>query len=197
MFTTNIPSITPEGKPWREFAETLNPKLRERPMSDSRLYCYSMSEASSGGPSHPPPPSSSSSPGAGAASRKTHSPSPLTDAQDHETDVEQALDLLERLLHPESIKRITPRQALYHPFLLESEGDDALFPHPFGEGVCGEWHFIDTVTEELRVRIWTEGGKTSVIPVMAGEGVAIGNEPCEFHQGEEFLGRWTSGRVIN
>jgi cell division control protein 7 len=166
-------------------------------MSDSRLYCYSMSEASSGGPSHPPPPSSSSSPGAGAASRETHSPSPLTDAQDHETDVEQALDLLERLLHPESIKRITPRQALYHPFLLKSEGDDALFPHPFGEGVCGEWHFIDTVTEELRVRIWTEGGKTSVIPVMAGEGVAIGNEPCEFHQGEEFLGRWTSGRVIN
>ncbi|KAI0248816.1 kinase-like domain-containing protein [Lactifluus subvellereus] len=147
-FTTNIPSITPEGKPWREFVETLNPKLRERP-------------------------------------------------KNHEADVGQALDLLERLLHPESIKRITPRQALYHPFLHESEGDDALFPHPFGEGICGEWHFIDTVTEELRVRIWTEGGKTSVVPVMAGEGVAIGNEPCEFHQGEDFLGRWTSGTVVN
>ena len=114
--------------------------------------------------------------------RETHSPSPS--AQDHETDVEQVLDLLERLLHPESIKRITPRQALYHPFLHEGEGDDALFPHPFGEGVCGEWHFIDTVTEELRVRIRTEGGETSVIPVMAGEGVAIGNSPCEFHQDE-------------
>jgi cell division control protein 7 len=104
--------------------------------------------------------------------------------------VEQALDLLERLLHPESIKRITPRQALYHPFLREGEGDDALFPHPFGEGVCGEWHFIDTVTEELRVRVRTEAGKTSVIPVMAGQGVAIGGEPCEFHQGE------VAGRVI-
>lgn len=104
--------------------------------------------------------------------------------------MEQALDLLERLLHPESIKRITPRQALYHPFLHESgeeEGDDAFFPHPFGGGVCGEWHIVDTVTEEFRVRIRTDDGSTSVIPVMAGEGMAIGNEPCEFHRGEDFL----------
>ncbi len=99
--------------------------------------------------------------------------------------MEQVLDLLERLLHPESIKRITPRQALYHPFLRESEddeGDDGLFPHPFGEGICGEWHFVDPVTEELRVRVRTEDGNTSVIPVRAGEGVAIGNEPCELHR---------------
>lgn len=112
------------------------------------------------------------------------------DVQDHETGVEQALDLLERLLHPESIKRITPRQALYHPFLHEGgeeEGDDAFFPHPFGGGVCGEWHIVDTVTEEFRVRIRTDDGSTSVIPVMAGEGMAIGNEPCEFHRGEDFI----------
>jgi cell division control protein 7 len=151
-----------------------------------------MSDASSGGPSHPPPPSSSSPPGTGVAPRETHSPSPPVNAEDHEKDVEQVLDLLEHLLHPESIKRITPRQALYHAFLREGEGDDALFPHPFGEGVCGEWHFMDTVTEELRVRIRTEGGETSVIPVMAGEGVAIGNSPCEFHQDEGEVG----GRVV-
>jgi cell division control protein 7 len=102
--------------------------------------------------------------------------------------VEQALDLLEGLLHPESIKRITPRDALYHPFLYESEdgeGDDAFFPHPFGEGVCGKLHFVDPVTEEFRVCIRTEEGDTSVIPVMAGEGMAIGDEPCEFHREEE------------
>jgi cell division control protein 7 len=178
----------PEGKPWREFVETLNQKLRESPKGAVCQDPYSISEASSGGGSYAPPPSSSS-PDGGAASCKTHGPSPCADVQDHHTDMEQALDLLDRLLHPESIKRITPRQALYHPFLRESEedgGDDAFFPHPFGEGVCGEWHFVDPVTEEFRVRIRTEEGTTSVIPVMAGEGMAIGNEPCEFHRDENF-----------
>ncbi|KAJ3493406.1 hypothetical protein NMY22_g20215 [Coprinellus aureogranulatus] len=139
-------------------------------------------------------------------------------------DVDDALDLLEKLLHPESVKRITPREALYHPFLVERgerervrlfggssssrrgkdkgegdrrekgkgeemdgeevskakeaaqqeddavmdtdtvasstkdkgkgkareklqpQGDDAFVPHVFGEGVCGEYHFIDEVT---------------------------------------------------
>ncbi|KAH9998297.1 kinase-like domain-containing protein [Russula vinacea] len=184
-FTTNIPSITPEGKPWREFVETLNPKLREPTKGDMCPNPYNTREASSGGSSYPPPPSSSS-PDPDAVSGETHWPSGLGDVQDHETDIEQALDLLERLLHPESIKRFTPRQALYHPFLHDSgeeKGDDAFFPHPFGEGVCGEWHSVDPVTEEFRVRIRTEEGSTSVIPVMAGEGMAMGDEPCEFHRG--------------
>ncbi len=150
---------------------------------------YNTSEASSGGGSYPPPPSSSS-PGGDTVSRETHWSSELVDVQDHETDVDQALDLLERLLHPESIKRITPRQALYHPFLHEGgeevKGDDAFFPHPFGEGVCGEWHIVDPVTEEFRVRIRTEDEETTVIPVLSGEGMAIGDEPCEFHQGDMF-----------
>jgi cell division control protein 7 len=150
---------------------------------------YNTREASSGGSSYPPPPSSSS-PDPDAVSGETHWPSGLGDVQDHETDIEQALDLLERLLHPESIKRFTPRQALYHPFLHDSgeeKGDDAFFPHPFGEGVCGEWHSVDPVTEEFRVRIRTEEGSTSVIPVMAGEGMAMGDEPCEFHRGEDMF----------
>ena len=164
--------------------DTLNPTLRERHKDAVRPNPYNTSEASSGGVSYAPPPSSS--PGAGTASRQ---PSPPAEIQDHEAEVEQVLDLLERLLHPESIKRMTPRQALYHPFLHDSEegeGDDSFFPHPFGEGVCGEWHFVDAVTEEFRVRIRTEHGSTSVIPVMAGEGMAIGDEPCEFHRGEDF-----------
>ena len=60
-------------------------------------------------------------------------------------------------------------------------------PAGLGEGVCGEWHFVDPVTEEFRVRIRTEEGCVSVIPVMAGEGMAIGNEPCEFHREEDFF----------
>jgi len=186
-FTTNIPSITPEGKPWREIVETLNPKLWVQPKSALCLNPYSLSEASSGGGSYAPPPSSSS-PGAGTVLNETRWPSPIVD--DHETELEQALDLLERLMHPESIKRITPQQALYHPFLRESEegeGDDAFFPHPFGEGVCGEWHFIDPVTEEYRVQIRTEDGSMRVITVMAGEGISIGDEACEFHRREDFF----------
>ena len=168
--------------------ETLNPNLREPPKGAVCQDPYSISEAPSGGGSYASPPSSSS-PDAGAASCETHWPFPRANVQDHHTDVEQALDLLDRLLHPESIKRITPRQALYHPFLHESdegEGDDVFFPHPFGEGVCGEWHFVDPVTEEFRVRVRTEEGTTSVLPVMAGEGMAIGNEACEFHRDEDF-----------
>ena len=175
--------------------ETLNPKLRDcpNPKSANGQDPYDMGEASSGGGSYAPPPSSSS-PGAGATSCETNGPTSRADVPDHKVGVEQALDLLERLLHPESIKRITPRQALYHPFLCESEeGDDAFFPHPFGEGVCGEWHFVDPVTEEFRVRVRMEEGGASVIPVMAGEGMAIGHEPCEFHR-EDFF-KSPDGRI--
>lgn len=175
--------------------ETLNPKLRDcpNPKSANGQDPYDMGEASSGGGSYAPPPSSSS-PGAAATSCETNGPTSRADVPDHKVGVEQALDLLERLLHPESIKRITPRQALYHPFLCESEeGDDAFFPHPFGEGVCGEWHFVDPVTEEFRVRVRMEEGGASVIPVMAGEGMAIGHEPCEFHR-EDFF-KSPDGRI--
>jgi cell division control protein 7 len=168
--------------------EALNPNPREAPKGAVCQDPYSISEASSRGGSYAPPPSSSS-PDPSAALCETRWPSPRADVQDQHTDEEQALDLLDRLLHPESIKRITPRQALYHPFLREGdegEGDDAFFPHPFGEGVCGEWHFVDPVTEEFRVRVRTEEGSTSVLPVMAGEGMAIGNEACEFHRDEDF-----------
>jgi len=57
-----------------------------------------MSEASSGGSSYPRPPSSSS-PDGDKVSHETHWPSGLVDVEDHETDMEQVLELLERLLH--------------------------------------------------------------------------------------------------
>ncbi|KAJ2915176.1 hypothetical protein MD484_g5224, partial [Candolleomyces efflorescens] len=39
----------------------------------------------------------------------------------YKQDVENALDLLEQLLHPISVRRMTPREALAHPFLAEVE----------------------------------------------------------------------------
>ena len=100
-------------------------------------------------------------------------------SQQHEEDVVQAIDLLRATLEPESVKRITARDALYHPF-LKGEGDvsdDNFFPHPFGRGVCGMYHFKDSVSEDLCV-IDHQGMRK----VNAGEGIAIGYQPCEFHK---------------
>ncbi|KAE9407173.1 kinase-like protein [Gymnopus androsaceus JB14] len=47
---------------------------------------------------------------------------PYTKAEEHDTDVANALDLVEKLLHARSTKRITPRDALYHPFLHTYSG---------------------------------------------------------------------------
>jgi cell division control protein 7 len=105
-------------------------------------------------------------------------------------EIERALDLAARLLEPESTKRLTPRSALFHPFLAPADGendDDAYFPHPFGEGVCGSLHFRDEVTDDpcVRVRV-RRGGKwvQEVRTLLAGEGIAVGNMPCEFHHKE-------------
>ncbi len=87
-------------------------------------------------------------------------------------------------MQPEAVKRITPRAALAHPFLKDPDepDDDEFVPHPFGEGVCGDYHFHDEVTEEPCVRVRAANGKIVVRRVMAGEGVCIGRMPCEFHK---------------
>jgi len=96
-------------------------------------------------------------------------------------------------MQPESTRRMTPREALYHPFLADPSEpeDDEFFPHPFGEGICGVWHHLDEVTEEPCVRMnldAEEDGGVEVRRVMAGEGIAIGRWPCEFHQREYACG---------
>ena len=149
----------------------------------------------------PPPPSSSSgySPDASSspAPEREYSPTP-SDVDKHSADVDAALDFLEQLLQPESIRRITPRTALYHPFLRDPDGleDDDFVPHPFLSGSCADLHFMDEVGEfYVRVRVDAdsdgdgdgEGGRAGddewvVRKVRAGEGLAIGRTPCEFHR---------------
>ena len=87
--------------------------------------------------------------------------------------------MLSATLEPESVKRITARDALYHPFLKDEGdvGDDEFFPHPYGQGVCGMYHFKDSVSDDLCVI-----GHQGMQKVNAGEGIAIGNQPCEFHK---------------
>jgi cell division control protein 7 len=114
----------------------------------------------------------------------SRSPSPPLSptAESHMADLECAFDLVEQLMQPESTRRITPRSALYHPFLESEPEDDELFPHPFGEGACGARHFVDDVTEEPCVRIRLRDGTDEVKRLVAGEGIAVGRNACEFHQ---------------
>ncbi|KAG9317328.1 kinase-like domain-containing protein, partial [Chiua virens] len=126
-FATNVPSLTLEGTSWREFVEKQNPELMRVPHTDPRLYPYNMHQP----PTTPdrPPPSSSS-----IHSSFIHK----YDEESHRADVANALSLLKQLMEPESHRRITPRGALYHPFLADPSEpeDDELFPHPSGEGVA-------------------------------------------------------------
>lgn len=113
----------------------------------------------------------------------------------HNRMVFSAIDLANKCLNTDATRRITARDALYHPFLAipksgresdieeggtddgDDDGDDATFPHPFGEGVCAEWHWKDDETGEHCVTVKDSRSKV----VAAGEGIAIGNQPCEFH----------------
>lgn len=146
-----------------------------------------------------------SPPGSPSGSPRT---SPIPSDADH--DLELAIDLLEKLLIPESIHRITARDALYHPFLAEFDvdaaavntekdrlgvcesaklGDDSFFPHPIGEGCCASYHDIDEETGEHTVHIPPVGAQKrgEMRIVQPGQGMAIGFRACEFHaQLEQF-----------
>ncbi|TFY52846.1 hypothetical protein EVJ58_g9783 [Rhodofomes roseus] len=184
VFQTNVPSVTPEGMTWREFVERQNPDLRTPPEPDPRFYPHASSSRSHAGP----PPSSSSPPRYSPSGSSPAPEPPAVDAEAYAADVEQALDFVERVMHPESTQRMNPRQALAHPFLHDPDesDDDDFFPHPFGEGVCGDLHFIDEETDELCVRVKVPGENQVVVRrISAGEGTAIGNQPCEFHREED------------
>ena len=83
---------------------------------------------------------------------------------------------------------MTTRSALYHPFLRDrtEPEDDAVVPHPFGHGACRDYHFTDEETDELCARVKVEGREGWVMRrLQAGEGVAIGRQPCELHRNTE------------
>lgn len=186
-FATNVPAVSQDGMPWREFVQKQNENLMTPHKPDARLYPYNTLQSQSYINSHLPPPSSSSGVDRSSPLRSPspYSPEiPTPSAEEHAHDIDQAFDLLEGLMHPESIRRMTPRAALYHPFLAEPSEpeDDDFFPHPLGQGVCGDHHFIDEVTEDHRVRIAFEDGRTEIRRVEFGEGVAIGKWACEFHR---------------
>ena len=260
--------------PWSEFVTKQNPDIQTLREPDTRFYPHnSFSQTTHLQPitAPSPPPPTSSSPARASASvcgdyyyDLEFPTSPLTPTTPIEVDVEleqaveqdktpeaaykqdleDALDLLNKLLDPLATNRITPRGALAHPFLKihrhggpaewgEEPDDDEFFPHPFGEGICGEWHFRDEVTEEPFVRVeedcecdecedecedgeeaGEEGGREGeeeeegeedkegrretrrkargrrrrrveeVLTLVAGEGIAIGRQPCEFHKGD-------------
>ncbi|KAI5987777.1 kinase-like protein [Pisolithus marmoratus] len=178
-FATNVPSITNEGISWSDFVEKQNPHLREVRRPDDQHYAHNAAH----GTSHRSAPPPSSSPTSDKLSG-SNSPAHVTSStqESHDRDVGNALSLLESLMEPDSTRRITPRDALYHPFLVDPSEpeDDDIFPHPFGEGVCGRYHYIDKVTEEPYVLVNADG-KESVRRLVAGEGIAIGKDPCEFH----------------
>ena len=105
--------------------------------------------------------------------------------------LKHAVDLLDKCLDPDNVIRITARGALYHPFLAPDEeeragkptngtmerGDDELFPHPPGQGVCADLHWRDQETcTWMAVDL---EGKERVL--QAGEGQAIGYMGCEVH----------------
>ncbi|KAG6876157.1 hypothetical protein C0992_000649 [Termitomyces sp. T32_za158] len=185
------------------------PDLRYYPYSQPSYQAHIARELEQ---SHSVPPSSSttSSPPSLYFPRSSSPPMPSGDptipdisrpqsAASHRREVELAIDLAEELMNPFSTRRITPKQALAHAFLRGEEGDfdeaaddDEFVPHLFGEGVCGQWHFYDeTGSPAVKVQVRCECREEcedvleEVVLVEAGQGLAIGRQPCEFHQDME------------
>ncbi|KAL1739649.1 hypothetical protein HDZ31DRAFT_6290, partial [Schizophyllum fasciatum] len=71
--------------------------------------------------------------------------------------------------------------------------DSDFAPHRYGEGVCAEWHWRDPVTGQRIANVWVpdergpdvgpggERGFKESRCLSAGEGIAIGDFPCELH----------------
>lgn len=164
------------------FVERQTPNLLTPRKPDSRFYPYSCSMRSG----TRPPPSSSSPPSRFSSSRsptpdiQPQPPSPESYAQ----DIDHALDLMEQLMHPESVRRLTPRKALYHPFIYDPDEpeDDEVCPNSFTEGICGAYHFYDEKTDEPCVTVFGKNGEARVKKLESGEGICIGKQPCEFHR---------------
>ena len=195
-FSTNVPSIPAEGITWSQFVEKLNPNLMVPRKASPHLYphCKSGETTLVEPPLSSSPHSSHSSsmiePARSCYRARERSPSPIVVSDEtHKMEMALALDLLTKMLNPDATRRIQPRSALNHPFLSEeAEGvyDDDTFPHPFGGGVCGDLHYYDDDTGDTCVQLPQDDGSVQVKRVLSGEGLAIGNSPCEFHSHLDF-----------
>ncbi|KAF7339783.1 Kinase-like protein [Mycena venus] len=178
-FATNVPSVTETGITWNTFVTKQNPDLYTPPKPDPSYYPHNQMHYTDDTPADFLPPGSSSSPSRG-----------LISFFPHKRDVDLAFSFLQGLLEPEAHRRTTPKEALAHEFLLEIDepADEENFPHPFGQGVCKKYHFIDPVTEEPGVQVYepSEVGQTErrllTRQLAPGQGIAIGRQPCEFHR---------------
>ncbi|KAJ7487428.1 kinase-like protein [Mycena galericulata] len=195
-FATNVPSVTDPGITWTSFVTKLNPDLYTPPKPDPTYYPHNTAhypEEHTNAESLPPP-ASSSSPSRGSSPNSIGSVGRLakeTAAREaRRRDIELAFSFLQGLLEPEAYRRTTPKDALAHEFLREIDepADDEMFPHPFGEGVCKNYHFVDDVTEEPCVGVYEplrpgqSAPRLGMKRLAPGQGIAIGRQPCEFHK---------------
>ena len=247
---TNIPGLDHDGITWQDFVERLNPKVWELRDCDMRFYPHNSKHRD--GRHRSDALGTTVSDGAVPVKQDTVNAStmptnPDADAQSdnahalqrHQREFKIIFNLLEKLLHPESTKRCTPKTALFHPMLAEPittapppplpgawaakirrgkmrAGDDAYVPHVPGGGVCGDWHCKDDETGVDCVRIlkkclclrggscfdsesengsecdgleerWCGKYKREIVELSSGEGIAVGDRPCEFHTEDVYV----------
>ncbi|KAF7310774.1 Kinase-like protein [Mycena chlorophos] len=194
-FATNVPTVTEAGVTWSSFVSRQNPDVYEPPKASPTFSMMMDNDTDLDGQLHTdsiPP----SSPSRAASSSKSGTP-PVDDSirESHKRDVDLAFSLLDGLLEPEACRRMTPSQALAHAFLRDDGPDEHdTLPHPFKSGVCAKYHIVDNVTEEPSVLVFEplQPGQTArrlgTRGVAPGQGIAIGREPCEFHQDSALYG---------
>ncbi|KAH7343750.1 kinase-like domain-containing protein [Rhizoctonia solani] len=113
---------------------------------------------------------------------------PESEKAEHQRMVEDALELLEHCLHLDATKRITARDALRCRFLRDRKlpPDDALAPHPPGQGVCAKLHCLDATDESGQswcVQLRSSGSR--VVRADDPDARCIGAAPCKYHIGWE------------
>ncbi|CAE6455287.1 unnamed protein product [Rhizoctonia solani] len=113
---------------------------------------------------------------------------PEAEKAQHQRMVEDALELLEQCLHLDATKRITARDALRCRFLRDRRlpPDDALAPHPPGQGVCAKLHCLDATDESGQMWcVQLRSGGSRVVRADDPDARCIGASPCQYHIGWE------------
>ncbi|CUA70151.1 cell division control protein 7 [Rhizoctonia solani] len=116
---------------------------------------------------------------------------PEGEKAEHKRMVEDALELLEQCLCLDATKRITARNALKSRFLRDRKlpPDDALAPHPPGQGVCAKLHCLDATDESGQSWcVQLRSGGSRVVRADDPDARCIGEAPCKYHIGCETWG---------